>query len=114
MKIIVTGAGLSGSVAAVLLKRAGHEVEIYETRPHIAGNCHDGKVDGVTIHSVRLPGFVADQEVIFGMAGQTLHIKHNTINRECFMPGVTLAIKEVMKRPGLTVGLEPLLNLQEA
>jgi 4-hydroxy-tetrahydrodipicolinate reductase len=72
------------------------------------------QVDGITIHSVRLPGFVANQEVIFGMAGQTLRIKHDTINRECFMPGVILAVKEVLKRPGLTVGLEALLNLQEA
>ncbi|MDO8578451.1 MAG: 4-hydroxy-tetrahydrodipicolinate reductase [Dehalococcoidales bacterium] len=72
------------------------------------------QIDGITIHSVRLPGLVANQEVIFGMAGQTLRIKHDTINRECFMPGVILAVKEVLKRPGLTVGLEALLNLQEA
>ena len=71
-------------------------------------------IDGITIHSVRLPGLVANQEVIFGMAGQTLRIKHDTINRECFMPGVILAVKEVLKRPGLTVGLEALLPLQEA
>ncbi|GAA5120663.1 NAD(P)-binding protein [Luteolibacter yonseiensis] len=51
MKVIITGAGLSGTVAAVLLKRAGHRVEIYETRPHIAGNCHDGKTGGVTVHT---------------------------------------------------------------
>ncbi len=72
------------------------------------------QVDGITLHSVRLPGYVANQEVIFGMAGQTLHIKHDTISRECFMPGVILAVKEVLKRPGLTIGLETLLNLQEA
>jgi 4-hydroxy-tetrahydrodipicolinate reductase len=72
------------------------------------------KVEGITIHSIRLPGYVANQEVIFGMAGQTLHIKHDTINRECFMPGIILAVKEVVKRPGLTIGLEALLNLQEA
>lgn len=65
MKIIVTGAGLSGSVAAVLLKRAGHDVEIYETRPHIAGNCHDEKVDGVTIHSYGPHVFHTDNPMVW-------------------------------------------------
>lgn len=71
------------------------------------------QVDGVTIHSVRLPGLMAHQEVIFGTAGQTLTIRHDTIGRECYMPGVILAIKEIIKRPGLTYGLDSLLNLQE-
>ena len=69
------------------------------------------QVEGVTIHSVRLPGLLAHQEVILGAAGQTLSIRHDTINRECFMPGVILAIKEVVKRQGLINGLETLLNL---
>jgi 4-hydroxy-tetrahydrodipicolinate reductase len=69
------------------------------------------QIDGVTIHSVRLPGFLAHQEVIFGGAGQTLSIRHDTISRECFMPGVMMAIKEVTKRKGLTYGLDALLGL---
>lgn len=69
------------------------------------------QVEGITIHSVRLPGLMAHQEVIMGMAGQTISIRHDTINRECYMPGVILAIKEVVKRPGLTYGLDTLLNL---
>lgn len=72
------------------------------------------QVEGITIHSVRLPGLIAHQEVLFGITGQTLSIRHDTISRECFMPGVMLAVKEVVKRPGLTNGLETLLNLQEA
>ncbi len=68
-------------------------------------------VEGVTIHSVRLPGLMAHQEVILGGPGQTLSIRHDTINRECYMPGVILAIKEVVKRPGLIYGLENLLGL---
>ena len=69
------------------------------------------KFDGVTVHSVRMPGLVADQEVIFGAAGQTLSIKHNTASRECFMPGVLLAVREVVKRPGQFIfGLDKLLN----
>ncbi len=68
-------------------------------------------VGGVTIHSVRLPGLMAHQEVILGGPGQTVSIRHDTINRECYMPGVMLAIKEVVKRQGLTYGLDTLLGL---
>ena len=69
------------------------------------------QVDGVTIHSVRLPGLMAHQEVILGAPGQTLSIRHDTIDRECYMPGVMLAIKEVVDRQGLIYGLDTLLNL---
>ncbi len=69
------------------------------------------QVEGVTLHSVRLPGLLAHQEVILGAPGQTLSIRHDTINRECYMPGVILAIKGVVKRQGLIYGLDTLLNL---
>ncbi len=69
------------------------------------------EVEGVAIHSVRLPGLMAHQEVILGAAGQTLSIRHDTISRECYMPGVIFAIKEVVKRQGLIYGLDTLLNL---
>jgi len=68
-------------------------------------------VEGVAVHSVRLPGLLAHQEVILGGPGQTLSIRHDTINRECFMPGVMLAIKEVVNRKGLIYGLDTLLGL---
>jgi len=68
-----------------------------------------GNVEGIRVHSVRLPGLVAHQEVIFGGLGQTLTLRHDSMQRESFMPGVILAIKQVAKRPGLTVGLEALL-----
>jgi len=71
-----------------------------------------GKPFSLAIHSVRLPGLMAHQEVILGAAGQTLSIRHDTINRECFMPGVILAIKEVVKRQGLVYGLDALLGLR--
>ncbi len=67
---------------------------------------------GISIHSVRLPGLMAHQEVIFGGTGQTLTIRHDSISRECFMPGVILAIKEVVKRKGLIYGLDQLLGLK--
>jgi 4-hydroxy-tetrahydrodipicolinate reductase len=68
-------------------------------------------VEGIKIHSVRLPGLMAHQEVIFGAAGQTLSIRHDTINRECYMPGVILAIKAVVKQKGFIYGLDKLLGL---
>ena len=68
-------------------------------------------MEGVRVHSVRLPGLVAHQEVIFGGQGQTLTIRHDSTDRSSFMPGVLMAIRAVSTRPGLTVGLEPLLDL---
>ena len=67
------------------------------------------KVGGVAIHSVRLPGLMAHQEVIFGGMGQTLTIRHDTINRECYVPGVLLAIRAAVKQPGFVQGLDKLL-----
>ena len=69
------------------------------------------QVEGVSIHSVRLPGLLAHQEILLGGAGQTLSIRHDTISRECFMPGVILAIKEVARHNGLIYGLDTLLGL---
>jgi len=71
------------------------------------------QVEGVTIHSVRLPGLVAHQEVLLGGPGQTLSIRHDTISRECYIPGIILAIKEVVKQQGLVYGLDTLLGLSE-
>lgn len=67
-------------------------------------------VDGVPVHAVRLPGVVANQEVILGATGQTLTIRHDTLDRTAFMPGVLLAVSKVARTPGLTVGLEHLLD----
>jgi 4-hydroxy-tetrahydrodipicolinate reductase len=66
---------------------------------------------GIPIHSVRLRGLFAHQEVLLGTAGQSLSIRHDTYDRTCYMPGVLLAVKRVAERPGLTVGIEPLLDL---
>lgn len=66
-------------------------------------------VDGVPVHSVRLPGVVASQEVLFGAQGQTLSIRHDARDRSAFMPGVLLAVKRVPTLPGMTVGLDALL-----
>jgi 4-hydroxy-tetrahydrodipicolinate reductase len=68
-------------------------------------------IDGVRVHSVRLAGLVAHQEVLLGTAGETLTIRHDTLDRSSFMPGVLLGVRSVLSHPGLTVGLEPLLDL---
>jgi len=67
-------------------------------------------VDGVHIHAVRLAGLVAHQEVLLGGHGETLTIRHDSLDRSSFMPGVVLAVRQVIDRPGLTVGLEALLD----
>ena len=68
-------------------------------------------VDGIPVHSVRLTGLVAHQEVLFGTEGETLTIRHDSLDRTSFVPGVLLAVREIAKRPGLTIGIEPLLDL---
>jgi 4-hydroxy-tetrahydrodipicolinate reductase len=68
-------------------------------------------VDGVPVHAVRLGGLVAHQEVLLGGSGETLTIRHDSLDRTSFMPGVLLAVRHVGARPGLTVGLDPLLDL---
>jgi len=68
-------------------------------------------VSGVRVHAVRLAGLVAHQEVLLGGHGETLTIRHDSLSRESFMPGVLLAVREVASRPGLTVGIESLLGL---
>ena len=67
-------------------------------------------MDDVHVHSVRVSGLVAHQEVIFGALGQSLTLRHDAYDRSSFMPGVLLAVKAVGDRPGLTVGLDALLS----
>lgn len=68
-------------------------------------------VGGVPVHSVRLTGLVAHQEVLFGTMGETLTIRHDSLDRTSFVPGVLLAVRQIARWPGLTIGLEPLLDL---
>ena len=80
-------------------------------QPKIPSNSRGQQVEGVTVHSVRLPGVAARQEVLLSGPGQILSLKHDAISRECYMPGVILATREVMKLKGLVYGLDSLLGL---
>lgn len=89
--------------------RAAHQQGNPEETEKVAG-ARGANVDGMHIHSVRLPGYVAHQEVIFGGLGQTLTIRHDSLNRESFMPGVCLACKKVRSLSGLVIGLDKVMD----
>ena len=102
----------SGTAAATAERIAKAREESWtgpgeENIPGVRG----GDVAGVRVHSVRLPGLVAHQEMIFGGPGQIVTIRHDALDRASYMPGVLMAIKQIARRSGLTVGLEPLLGL---
>jgi 4-hydroxy-tetrahydrodipicolinate reductase len=85
------------------------------TQPDATTQALDGArgahVDGVPVHAVRLRGAVAHQEVIFGTDGELFTMRHDALDRASFMPGVLLSVRAVASRPGLTLGIEPLLGL---
>lgn len=83
--------------------------DIDPTEHEVVSGARGGKVGGVGVHGVRMHGMVAHQEVIFGTTGETLTIRHDSIHRNSFMPGVLLAVRHVAERPGLTLGLDALL-----
>jgi 4-hydroxy-tetrahydrodipicolinate reductase len=80
------------------------------TKDEYAG-ARGSDVRGVRVHALRATGLVAHQEVLFGTTGETLTIRHDAYDRKSFMPGVLLAVRAIRSRPGLTVGLGPLLDL---
>ncbi len=104
-----SGTALSTADRIVRARQEKREGPEKESLPGVRG----GDVEGVRVHSVRLPGLVAHQEAIFGGQGELLTIRHDSLDRSSFMPGVLLAVKQVMSRPGLTLGLEPLLGLDD-
>ena len=82
----------------------------YPEREPIPG-ARGGEYDGVSIHSVRMAGRIAHHEVTLGTSGQTVSIRHDTLGRDCYMPGVLRAIREVVNLKGLVVGLDKILGL---
>jgi 4-hydroxy-tetrahydrodipicolinate reductase len=112
------------STGAVLMMRFAAEASRHMPSAEIVELHHDRKLDApsgtslrtaglmegeVPIHSVRLSGLVAHQEVILGGLGETLTIRHDSLSRESFMPGVVMALRAIADRPGLTLGLEPVM-----
>ena len=82
----------------------------YPEKENLPGT-RGGEYNGVTIHSIRMPGRSAHHEVIMGAPGQTISLRHDTLGRDCYMPGVLRCIREVVKQQGLVVGLENILGL---
>lgn len=112
------------AIGAILMMRFAAEASRHMAKAEIIELHHDRKLDApsgtalrtagamegeVPIHSVRLPGLVAHQEVILGGVGETLTIRHDSLSRESFMPGVVRAVREIPNRPGLTLGLDEFL-----
>lgn len=101
--------GTSLTTAGLIEKvRESHKQGHPEEKELIPG-ARGAEVDGFRVHSVRLPGFVAHQEVIFGDVGQVLTIRHDSMNRESFMPGVMLACRNLIGKSGLIEGLDKLI-----
>ncbi len=80
-------------------------------KKEVVSNSRGGELGGVAIHSVRMPGLFAHQEVVLGSLGQTLTIRHDTGGRECYVPGILMAVKKVVTIKGLIYGLDKLLSL---
>jgi len=99
----------TASIVAEARAAAAKEAMPDATTTEMAG-ARGTQVEGVRIHSVRAAGLVAHQEILFGTAGETLTIRHDSYERASFMPGVLMAVRAMPGRPGLTVGLESLLG----
>ncbi len=96
-----------------LAKSIGDQKQFTRNQPEKENlaNTRGGEYNGVSIHSIRMPGRSAHHEVILGAPGQTVALRHDTLGRDCYMPGVLRCIREVVERPGLVVGLENILGL---
>ena len=101
---------VSYSKAQKLAKaRGGYVAQGREDETEKLAHVRGGNYEGMHIHSVRLPGFVASQEIIFGSMGERLVIRNDSINRDCYMPGVMLGCRTMVKRRGLVYGLDAIL-----
>ena len=104
--------GTALETARLIREARGGDLERAEPGVEHVEGARGAQRGGVGLHSVRLPGLVAHQEVIFGGAGQTLTLRHDSTGRDSFMPGVLLAVREVMRREGLVHGLDALIGLR--
>ncbi len=105
--------GTALATAKAMIEARGKPFNYPVTKRESLSGTRGGQLNGITIHSVRLPGLMASQEVLFGGLGQTLSLRHDTISRECYLPGIVMAVKEVVKLKGLIYGLDTLLKLED-
>ena len=105
-----SGTAISIAQAAYEGKQSDFQNPIPEK--DLIDNTRGGSFNGVVIHSGRMPGRVAHHEMVFASLGQTLTIRHDSINRESFMPGVVMAIRATSEMKGLTIGLEKIMGLK--
>ena len=103
--------GTAISIARAAAEGKGGVFEAPAAEKEIIEGTRGGEHDGVVIHSARMPGRVAHHEMVFGALGQTLTLRHDSIDRRSFMPGVAMAIRHAVATPGLVVGLENILGL---
>jgi 4-hydroxy-tetrahydrodipicolinate reductase len=103
--------GTAVATAREMVAAHGGDFDDPPTTTMLLEGARGGVEGGIHVHSVRLPGLVAHQEVIFGGPGQILTLRHDSISRDSFLPGVILAVKEVSKRSGLVYGLDRLMGL---
>ena len=104
--------GTSLHIAREMVASRGQDFQRAETAKFTLADVRAGQQGGVGIHSVRLPGFVAHQEVIFGGLGQTLTLRHDSTSRESFLPGALASLRYVLTSTGVTVGLDKVLGLE--
>ena len=102
-----TALGIAKAIHEAHPERFAHNVPEREPLPGTRG----GDYEGISIHAARMPGRMAHHQVTFGGAGQTLGLRHDTNDRECYMPGVLMAVRKVQNLRGLTIGLDKLMDL---
>ena len=103
--------GTALAIARAIVAGKGGAYSAPKVQKETLAGTRGGVYEGVSVHSGRIPGRMAHHELVFGTLGQTLTIRHDSINRESFMPGVVLAIRVAVKAPGLTVGLENIMGI---
>ncbi len=104
--------GTAIATAKAMSQARAKPFNYHKAEKEIVSGTRGGQLDGIAIHSLRLPGFMACQEVIFSEVGETLSFRHEVISRECYMPGVILAIREVVKHKELIYGLDTLFDMK--
>ena len=103
--------GTAMRTARMMAEARGEDFVYPPTEKEVLPGSRGGEMSGIAVHSVRMPGLMASQEVIFGTSGQTLLLRHDATSRECYTPGVILAVKECAKGCGFVLGLDKLMGL---